>query len=200
MKQAELHPEQLHYYWAGVLVNDNEAFKKIHSVLFNGLYNYALKFLNDEALAEDAVQELFVKIWVKRSSIGSITHVKSYFFTTLRRQMLNQLRNLKLKQLKIRTYNYPDIEFSREEIIIKEEHDAWLHQKIHELLNQLPARQREVVYLRYFENMSTTEITTVMKINYQSVQNLLQKAFEKLRASDMLKLFVLVALLGLQRK
>ncbi len=52
------------------LEGDTDAFRDIHRELFKGLYGYALKLLQDGDLANDAVQDLFVKIWVRRDTIG----------------------------------------------------------------------------------------------------------------------------------
>lgn len=183
--------EKLKSWWQQCLTNDTAAFALIHAALFEGLYNYAHKLLNDYALADDAVQELFIKIWNKRSSINQIEKVKPFFFTSLRRQILNQLRDIKSKQLKISAAPEPDIEFSQEEIIIKKEDDAGLKEKILQIINTLPERQREVIYLHFFEDMPLAQVAEVMAINYQSVQNLKQRALEKMRSANLLSLFIL---------
>ncbi|MFY7899341.1 MAG: RNA polymerase sigma factor [Chitinophagaceae bacterium] len=157
---------QLSKHWIGVLEDDTIAFEKIHRILFKSLYNYAVKFLNDEDLADDVIQDLFIKIWETRKKIGNVDKVKSYFFTALRRQMLNKIRNENLRQLKLSNFEEADITFSQEEIVIKRENEIWSQSKVLSLHNQLPARQKEVIYLRYFENLSNQEIAHVMKIHY----------------------------------
>ena len=108
-------------WWRQSIEGDSHAFQLIHRALFRGLYNYALKLLQDGELAGDAVQELFVKVWVKRATIGPLQKVKPYFFTALRRQILNQLRNFRLRELKISALPGPDIDFSPEEIVVRDE-------------------------------------------------------------------------------
>jgi RNA polymerase sigma factor (sigma-70 family) len=184
--------EKLKNWWRQCLAGDNNAFAQLHLALFEGLYNYAYKLLSDEALADDAVQELFIKLWQKRSSIGEIEKVKPFFFTALRRQILNQLRSIKSKQLKINATPEPGIEFSQEEIIIKKEDDTGLKEKILQILNTLPERQREVIYLHFFENMPLAQVAEVMAINYQSVQNLKQRALQNMRSANLLSLFALL--------
>jgi RNA polymerase sigma factor (sigma-70 family) len=182
--------EQLRQWWLETLAGDTDAFNNIHKTLFNGLYYYASKLLNDNGLADDAVQELFVKIWTKRNSINNLEKVKPYFFTVLRRQILNQLRSLKLRELKIKMSVEPDIVFSIEEIIVEKETEASLHTKLASLLNDLPARQKEAIYLRYYEDMEYKQIAEIMNVNYQSVLNLIQKALNKLRSEQLLALFL----------
>src|ERR1700733_2804944 len=175
-----LHTDQLPQWWKLALEGDTNAFHSIHGELFRGLYDYALKLLQDAQLAEDAVQELFVKVWVKRATIGPLQKVKPYFFTALRRQILNQLRNFRLRELKISALPGPDIDFSPEEIVVRDEEYKTLQNKIAALLNELPKRQKEVIYLHYFEDMDYTQIADIMGIHYQSVLNLTQKALQKL--------------------
>ena len=70
--------------------------------------------------------------------------------------------------------------------MVREEEYLSLQSKIAELLNQLPKRQKEVIYLHYFEDLDYSQIAEIMAINYQSVLNLTQKALQKLRSADLL--------------
>lgn len=186
------HPDtgSLQQWWEQSLKNSTTDFGAIHACLYEGLYSYACKLLGDEELADDMVQELFIKIWHKRATIGPVKKVKSYFYTALRRQVLNQLRNAKLKSAKISLFPQPDIAFSQEEILVKKEEDEALKSQVLQLINSLPKRQREVIYLHYYENMSLTQIAEIMDINHQSVMNLKQRALLKMRAANILSLFI----------
>jgi RNA polymerase sigma factor (sigma-70 family) len=195
MDTNPLYNDQLEQWWSGALEGDTEAFRAIHQELFKGLYNYALKLLQDSELANDAVQDLFVKVWVRRASIGQVRKIKPYFFTALRRQALNQLRDSQLRELQIGRLPRPDIDFSPEEIVVRNEEYANLQNKIAVLLNELPQRQKEVIYLRYFEEMDYTQIAEVMGIHYQSVLNLTQKALQKLRQANLPSLLFYLAAL-----
>jgi RNA polymerase sigma factor (sigma-70 family) len=192
-----LHTDQLHDWWLQALEGDTRAFHAIHGELFRGLYDYAMKLLQDSQLADDAVQELFVKIWVKRAVIGPLQKVKPYFFTAIRRQILNQLRNLHLRELRIGALPRPDIEFSPEEILVRNEEYLSLQARIAVVLNELPKRQKEVIYLHYFEEMDYAQIAEVMGIHYQSVLNLTQKALGKLRSANLLSLLLSLSTLYL---
>jgi RNA polymerase sigma factor (sigma-70 family) len=195
-----LHTDHLYSWWLLVLEGDEHAFHSIHGELFRGLYDYAVKLLQDDQLADDAVQELFVKVWVKREVIGPLQKVKPYFFTALRRQILNQLRNRQLRQLRIGGLPGPDIDFSPEEIFVRNEEYLSLQAKITDLLNELPKRQKEVIYLHYFEEMDYKQIAEVMGINYQSVLNLTQKALFKLRSAGLLSLLMSLSSLYLSSR
>lgn len=186
--------ENLENCWQQCLAGDTAAFATIHTALFEGLYSYAYKLLGDDALADDAIQNLFIKIWQKRSAIGVLNKVKPYFFTALRRQILNQLRDIKSQHLKINAAPDPEIEFSQEEIIIKKENETGLKERILHILNTLPERQREVIYLHFFEDMPLAQVAEVMSVNYQSIQNLKQRALQNMRSAKLLFLFFLLCI------
>lgn len=171
--------EDLTSSWHFVLQGDARAYASIHGQLHPVLYRYALAMLGNEDVAQDAVQEVFIRIWYKKDTIGLLQNVRAFFFTALRRQALNQLRGL--RSLQILPASEPDIEFSPEDILIEQEHVAERQLKISQYLNQLPRRQKEVIYLRFYEELSYTEIAEIMKVNYQSVINLAHKALTQLR-------------------
>jgi RNA polymerase sigma factor (sigma-70 family) len=192
MNEIQFDNERLKNYWQLCLAGDTTAFAQIHAALFEGLFNYGIKLLGNEALTDDALQELFIRLWQKRSSIGQLEKVKPYFFTAFRRQVLNQLRDSKTKQIKIEAVPDPGIEFSHEDIIIKKEDDTGLKEKILQVLNTLPQRQREVIYLHFFEEMTLAQVADVMSVNYQSVQNLKQRALQNMRSANLFSLFILL--------
>lgn len=166
-------------HWVEVLKGNTLAYSHVHELLHPVLYRYAFAMLSDDALANDVVQELFIKIWFRKERLGELQNVRAFFLTALRRQALNQLRSL--RRLQIIAPAEPDIEFSAEDIIIAAEQKQGLKEKLALYLNQLPKRQKEVIYLYYYEELSYDEIAGVMGINYQSVLNLMQKAIKQLR-------------------
>jgi len=192
MNDDALHTDRLSALWQLARQGDTQAFEQIHRELFPALYYYALKLLEDNELADDAVQDLFIKIWVKRATIGELQKVKAYFFSALRHQVLNQLRNLRLRQLNISRLLQPEIEFSPEEIVVHQEEADSLRARLLALLNGLPPRQREAIYLHYFEGLDYQQVASIMGVNYQSVLNLTQKAMQKLRGANLLWLLVLI--------
>lgn len=175
----------LQLLWDGVLRNEEEALRRLHHALYAQLLHYAAMLLQDENLAEDVVQEVFIKAWAVRQKTGKLVHVKAWFYTLLRRRVLNQLRNNKqgLRRIGLLAAQGPDIEFSAEDIIMRREQEADRRQQVRDLLNQLPVRQKEVIFLKYFKNLEYKDIANIMGINYQSVVNLAYKAISFLKAA-----------------
>ena len=76
-------------------------------------------------------------------------------------------------------HNY--FELSHETFLIGKQNDEERTKKILEAVNQLPARQKEIIYLRIYKGLSYEEISQVMQLNYQVVRNLLSQALKSFR-------------------
>jgi RNA polymerase sigma factor (sigma-70 family) len=76
-------------------------------------------------------------------------------------------------------HNY--FELSHETFLIGKQSDEERTKKILEAVNQLPARQKEIIYLRIYKGLSYEEISQVMQLNYQVVRNLLSQALKSFR-------------------
>lgn len=150
---------------------------------FKGLLNYGFKFVKDEAFVKDCIQEVFIDLWHSRQRVAEPTHVRAYLLVSLRRKIARNRRSLRLggdSPALSEEYTF-SIEFSPEWWMIKEETLARKAQMISEMLNALPPRQREVIYLKYYQDLSREEISAMLNITPQTVSNLLQMAYSQLR-------------------
>src|SRR6185436_10150035 len=97
--------------------------------------------------------------------------------------ILNKLRSLKLYELKIAArYHTPDMEFSPEEIRIKKESASFNTSQLTQMINTLPARQKEIIYLRFYEGLSYKDISRILNINYQSLVNNINRILNRFKA------------------
>ncbi len=170
--------------WDRVLAGHADGLRQIHEALYASMIDYACRLLQDEMLAEDAIQDVFVKAWQLRAQIGEVQSVRAYFFIMLRRHVLNVLRSRQSRRRQQQQWQQQvelDPVFSAEDIRVQAEHTRQQQQKIATAVNELPARQREVIWLKYYAGMEYQQIAAVMEINYQSVVNLAFKATQYLR-------------------
>lgn len=147
------------------------------------LVSYARKLTTDAALTEDAIQDLFIALWTKRGTLSQTTAVRPYLLASLRRALVRSMHRDRWMQA-----TAPDaletsflVQFSIEESLIEgETHQQQLRQLNH-LLNALPPRQREALYLKFYQNLTNEQIAEVMHIGYQSATNLIHRALQFLR-------------------
>ncbi len=165
-----------------------EAFYKNYS----DLYYYGLKISHDGELTKDCIQDLFTSLWKNRVQLSQIQSVKFYLLKSLRRSVIKaiQKNNKTIIRVELFSSYEPNIEFSHEELLIDEEKADEKKQKLLRLINSLPKKQREVIYLKYYEELTYEEIAEMLSVNYQSVLNLVHKAIKSIRNKGMITIWL----------
>lgn len=171
-----------HVLWHLYREGDKQAFGLLAERYYRMLKHYGLKFMADESVVEDCIQELFLQLWQNRVQINETESVKHYLLKALRNHILQYLRKQKrLNHEEIDWDSSMGEETDSETLLIQQESLTLLINNIQAQLASLPAREREALYLRFYESLSIPEIAEVMNVNRQSVSNFLQKALNKLR-------------------
>ncbi|ARK10591.1 sigma-70 family RNA polymerase sigma factor [Fibrella sp. ES10-3-2-2] len=180
-----------HTLWISYRQGDKQALGKLAERYYRVLRHYGLKFMVDGAIVEDCIQELFLQLWQNRSRINDTDSVKHYLLKSLRHHILQNLRAQKKQPVQdIDWTGFLAEDISAETLLIQQESLDSLTATIKAQLATLPAREREALYLRYYENLSIPEIAEIMNVNRQSVSNSLQKALNKLRTKWLSPVFV----------
>lgn len=167
--------------WLRFRRGDQASFTHLHNTYYQELYFYALKITGDEHLSKNAIQELFLYMWKNRKHLGKVVSVKYYLLSSLKRHVRRLLQKEDQQRRFSTHYEERDFTFSPEDIIIRRETVALCKKNLLNALNALPPRQREIIYLRYVNELSLSEIATIMSLHYQSVLNCLGRAQCRLR-------------------
>jgi RNA polymerase sigma factor (sigma-70 family) len=144
------------------------------------LYNYGVRTSKDPELVLDCLQELFSRLWSRRQHMAYVSCAKVYLFKSFQRMLFHQLiwnRKLSGKNLA----EVADLIPSIEETLINHELHTEKASRLRACVRSLTKGQREVILLRYFNNLSYPEISEVMEMQVGSVYNLASKALESLR-------------------
>jgi|WetSurMetagenome_2_1015567.scaffolds.fasta_scaffold331573_1 RNA polymerase sigma factor (sigma-70 family) len=162
-------------------MDNDELFSTTYKLYFNSLYNYGMKISRNKELVEDSIQELFFRIWKNKIDLQIINNPKSYLLKGLRHQIFNMLdlKNYQLEKVEIR--ESVAIEFSDEDLFVQNYGEEEIRKKVLGALNELSAKKREAIYLRYFEDMAYNSIAEIMNINVQSAKNNVQRGIKFLR-------------------
>jgi RNA polymerase sigma factor (sigma-70 family) len=193
-KQRKLELPDDQELWMRFRSGDASAHNALATRYARRLFNYAIRFSQDRDLIKDCVQDIFLELWNGRTRISETPSVQSYLFKAMRRRVFRE----QTKWLKDIEYaeNMPfEAEFNIETRLIADQSLAELSQKMQRLLNTFPQRQKEILYLRFYENLDHERIGQVMGLTRQSVYNLQQKALIRLRR-EWLNLAVLLLTLG----
>lgn len=167
--------------WGHMLGGDRESFQKLLEATYDLMFQYGHKFTRDRELIKDSIQDVFLEILEKRNRLSSDIPPKPYLLASLRRR-LHRLEQRQRWMVPGYTEEVGfEIEFSSEHYLILSEDTGNTVRQVTTLMNELPERQKEVVYLRFFQNLDRDEIADLMQIQPQSVSNLLQSAFKLFR-------------------
>jgi RNA polymerase sigma factor (sigma-70 family) len=176
-----MNPTHESIIWNAFKANDEQAFEQIYRQNYSSLFRYGRSLVYDEDLVRDAIQEMFLNLHKYRQGLKSVDIILPYLLTSLKNTLFKEQSFLsKFDTFLPETNTEIIIEISIEEALIIQELSATQTQILNEALNNLPARQREAIHLKFYEGLSNQQIAEVMNINYQSVINFVQKALQNL--------------------
>jgi RNA polymerase sigma factor (sigma-70 family) len=168
--------------WKQFKKGDKKALNIIFETYYESLYNYGIKICTDKNLIRDSIQDFFLKLWIKRENLRDLDFLKSYLFFSFRRNLYYNLTSFNKLRFNDDSKEADfGIEFSHEDFLVLRQETIDQKERVINALNQLPERQREIIYLRYFEDFKVDHIAEVLQINEQSVRNRLHAAISKLR-------------------
>ncbi|MDJ1470282.1 RNA polymerase sigma-70 factor [Xanthocytophaga flava] len=166
------------------------AFNQLYERYWRRLLNYSFNILNDSALAEDTVQEVFIRIWENKEQIEN---VKAYLFKACRNRSISQLRKDHFSELQEAVIAV----ISAEPEALMQFNVEDLKEKIEAAAAELPPKCREIFYMSRFEHYSIQEIAEQLNISPRTVENNLTNALKHIRQAlpDTIYLVVLMWLL-----
>ncbi|MEO9966704.1 MAG: RNA polymerase sigma factor [Reichenbachiella sp.] len=157
-----------------------EQFKKEVLSGKNKLYRYALSIVCNVELAEDIVQEVFMKLWNQREKLSKIHNIEAWSMTLTRNQCLDKLRKKKLQVVDLSEAKY---QISGHQVADHLSINNDLMEKIESTLALLPEKQREIFRLRELLGYSNQEIEKILNLDDSQVKVYLFRARQKVRAS-----------------
>jgi RNA polymerase sigma factor (sigma-70 family) len=182
--------------WEAFKKGSETAYTYIYRQYAYLLYSYGNKISSDTGLVEDCLQELFIKLWVNKSKLGHAPCIKNYLLKSFRRLLQEAVQKTRLKQapagkeLDFKLTLTCESENAQQQLQLEQE------KKLQVAIEKLSARQKEVIYLRFYKKMANEEIAEVMDISVPAVYNLVSKALSVLEKHIyFLSLFILFSLL-----
>jgi RNA polymerase sigma-70 factor len=156
-----------------------EAFREVYEKYHRILYAVALKMLKDRSAAENAVQYVFVKLWVGRQDMTVMLSLRNYLYTMTRNYILNYLRSrntelvhsYRLAQLVPEASDPLDAQIERED----------LSQVLDTVIARLPPQKRQVMHLRK-AGYSNPEIAEMLNLSVNTVRSHYQEGVKLLKS------------------
>lgn len=166
--------------WIDFKNGDEQAYEFMFKKYYNHLLGYGLKISRNMEEIKDCIQQLFAGLWESRQRLGPNNSIRSYLSASLRRMILRRL-NSKFHYVSIEDMN-PEFhaDVSEELKYIRSQGEIEQVKILSDLIQKLPDRQKEALYLKYYNDYSFSEIAEVMGITTRGVYKLIYKAIDHL--------------------
>jgi RNA polymerase sigma factor (sigma-70 family) len=152
-------------------------FMQLVSPFKDKVFRLAKRLLVSTEEAEDATQEVLVKLWNKNESLDEYKSVEAVAMTMTKNYCLDQLKSKRASNLKIVHNNFTDREASLQQKV--EDNDTW--KWVEKIINDLPEQQKLIVQMRDIEEMEFEEIAKILEMNEQAIRTSLSRARKMIR-------------------
>ena len=156
---------------------DQHSFIKLVTPFKDKIYRVAKRLLVSQDEAQDATQEVLLRLWAKRSKIKEYRSVEAFAMTMTKNYCYDKLKAKGSNNLKIVHNNYEDHSGNTSKHIEVGDEVAW----VYKLMEDLPEQQRLIVQMRDVEQMDNAEIAVALQMNETAVRVALSRARKKLR-------------------
>ena len=157
---------------------DQKSYEKLYHDLFPSLVVFAKKYVSDDGLSEDIVQEVFIALWNNSSKINIHTSLKSYLYSAVRNSAINHLEKKAVEEKRKERHLFPENTFTPEEEDLLLSQDVYYH--IHNAIKSLPKKSREVILMSMNE-LSLADIQEELNVSKNTVKTHKRRAFAMLR-------------------
>jgi len=176
--------------WKCIQQKDTAAFGNYYREHYKGFFMMACKYLGDPGLAQEIVNDVFVKLWEDGENIRIESSLKAYIYRAVINRSLNSLDRLKRER-----QNQQELSRRPEEAVeMRQMEENELKVRLYRAIDQLPDQCRKVFMMSRFEELKQQEIADRLGISIKTVKNHITYALKRL-TQEMGKTELQIALL-----
>jgi RNA polymerase sigma factor (sigma-70 family) len=178
--------------WESYKKGDSDAFAVLFRNHYIPLFRFGNKFTQDQEILEDCIQELFLELWQNKNQT-SVQSVKAYLFKSLKYKLYRAISR-KADKATSSISEEMLFELSYEALLVTNEENLERALKLTQAFEQLSNRQKEIIYLKYYQELSYEEVSEIMNINYQAARNLIYQSVRALKKIILGSMLVLTSI------
>ncbi|HTE00542.1 MAG TPA: sigma-70 family RNA polymerase sigma factor [Mucilaginibacter sp.] len=180
--------------WALLAEGGEQGLYNCFDIFYDDLYRFGLSMYKNPELVKEGINNLFIELWRVQHKLADVQNVQQYVLTIYKRILYKtyQLytRNTLTSTLDEDTITAAATEQPYENILIASQHDEITKKRLQKALNQLSPRQIEIVQMRYFDEISFSEIAERTGLTERTIYNTLHNAIKVLRDIFLLTLML----------
>jgi RNA polymerase sigma factor (sigma-70 family) len=172
------------FLWESIIQGDQQSYGELYELYADILFRYGLRYTADTATIKDCIQDLFTDLYHYRRNLASSVNIRFYLLRSFRRKLHQALKKT-AREGGAAEEDYFSITYeldAEQRMIAAEQQEETLRLLVREL-NALPARQKEVLFLKFNCNLSYEEVAGIMKISVPTCRTLAYRAFRQLRTN-----------------
>lgn len=179
--------DEINKIWTDIKKGSERAFYTLYTLLFPNLIRYVMQIVKDIFLAEDIVQEVFIKIWHDRNTIHIVGSIQAYIYKMAHHASINKLQHQATRKNKVnKTISDEEWQFIRDtyqvdDLIIENIEKDDTDMLIQQVISTLPDKCREVFVLSRYEHQTNEEIAQTLGISVNTVRAHIYHALEVIR-------------------
>lgn len=162
----------------GLCEGKRHIFELVFRTYYSPLCRYAMHYLHDPSEAEEVVQDMFCKLWMKHAELEINTSLRSYLFKATKNHCINFIEHAKV-QVKYR--QYLGFQIKNPSVTPSGIEEKEMKRRISDILSMLPEKRREIFELSRFEGLRYQEIAERLNISTKTVEAQISKALDFLR-------------------
>lgn len=149
---------------------ENCAFKEIFTRYYPTLCFFAYSLVNDRLVAEDIVEDVFIRLWTKEKDFNKYSNIKSLVYISVKNACLNHIKTQRRKRFKREQLSYL-LQRESEDFVLNEITRSEVLREIYEALQKLPPDCRKVMELAFIEGWDYKRISAHLGIAVSTVKN-----------------------------
>ncbi|GHT32746.1 DNA-directed RNA polymerase sigma-70 factor [Bacteroidia bacterium] len=167
------------------LSGNESAYSAIYNKYTSPLYAYGIGMGFEEEHIQDAIHDVFYKLYFNRKLLKDVENLKFYLFRMLKNRLLD-IYKTQTEFYEIDEYEYSfSIKATMLDDLISEEERKDLQKKVEDLMNCLTDRQSEAVYLRFMQEMEYEDIAILLKMTPHATRKLISRAIRRIREQNL---------------
>lgn len=154
------------------------AFTKLYNEYKNVVFSTALKITKSRILAEEVVQDVFLKIWQNHENLAEITNIENYLFIISRNHIFDMIKKIARDTSLVVDSNYKSTSTNDTEDAIKDDQYNII---LNQIVEQLPPQQQKIYKMAKWDGLSHQKIGEDLGISTETVKKHMAQALKFVR-------------------
>lgn len=170
--------------WALLRNGDENALLALYNRHYLGLINFGIKITGDRAFANDCITQLLIELWDKRTNLPVVKNVRNYLLTSLKHKIFFEIKAKQIRDSRLDAMHafQNEEESPYEELLIQLQTNEGLKKKLNKAFAKLTPRQKQLLRMKFFDDVDYDEIAHVCNITRRTAYNIIHDSLKVLRA------------------